>query len=606
MRQSVWFARGRATPRQLRPERKAHFQAACDQHAFSDAALQQYAIRLRSKDGTGKSAPKTWIGEHLGAHEVQTLATRAYRAANTYLLGQHGRPRFKGKGRLRSVEGKGPGSGLRWTDRHTVVWGNLALRPTIDADDPVVRHALCSRVKYVRIVRRQVRLRTRWYVQLVCAGLPYRKVRRRATDDGGTGLAPKYPLGRGTVGLDFGPSTLAAVGEKDAMLVAFCPGVVHPAKAIRRLQRHIDRQRRASNPGNYLPDGRVRPGRKRWHVSVRQRRTEGALAETHRRLAAGRKTAQGTLANRVLGLGDVFQVEKVSLRAFQRAFGRSVGRRAPGMFVQRLSRKAASAGGKVIAFPTKTTALSQVCQCGRRAKKPLSLRWHECPCGVGAQRDLYSAHLARFVYQTEDQRYLLDAGRAREAWPGAQPPLRAAIEQAKQARKPARGPVARPIPARGQSGSHAPGCGAKAEARDVVGAARRTAVPESPGKAAVLMPRTPGFSRGEVQVDTAHPWFEHAQPLLRGAERHHVAHVEVGADQGVADLVDPFAYLHGIEQELVPHVLNRQADDYGRSSAWRPRPGQTWRPAEPRPSCARRSTATGWWSGGLHWMPGRR
>jgi|GEM_PF-3037840 len=50
---------------------------------------------------------------------------------------------------------------------------------------------------------------------------------------------------------------------------------------------------------------------------------------------------------------------------------------------------------------------------------PLSLRWQECPCGAGAQRDLYSAHLARFVYQAEDGKYLLDAGRAAEAWPGA-------------------------------------------------------------------------------------------------------------------------------------------------------------------------------------------
>jgi len=99
-----------------------------------------------------------------------------------------------------------------------------------------------------------------------------------------------------------------------------------------------------------------------------------------------------------------------------------VGRRAPGMFVERLSRKAASADGKVIAFPTRTTALSQVCHCGRRAKKPLSLRWHECPCGVSAQRDLYSAHLARFVYQAADARYLLDAGQAQQAWPGAEHP----------------------------------------------------------------------------------------------------------------------------------------------------------------------------------------
>ena len=419
VRQSVWFARGRATPRQRKQERQAHFQAARDQHGFSDAGLQQYGIRLRSKDGTGPKAPKTWLGKHLGAHEVQTLATRAYRGANDYLLGRHGRPRFKGKGRLHSVEGKGPGSGLRWTDQGLLVWGELVLRPILDPEDPVVRHALCARVKYARIVRRRVRLRTRWYVQLVCAGQPYRKVQQRTTDDGATVLEPQYPLGRGTVGLDFGPSTLATVGEKEAMLVPFCPGVAWPARAMRRLQRHIDRQRRANNPGNYLPDGRVRPGPKRWRVSVRQRQTEGVLAETHRRLAEGRKTAQGTLANRVLGMGDVFQVEKVSLRAFQRAFGRSVGLRAPGLFVERLSRKAESAGGKVIAFPTRTTALSQACHCGRRKKKPLSLRWHECPCGASAQRDLFSAHLARFVYQAEDGRHLLDAGRAAEAWPGA-------------------------------------------------------------------------------------------------------------------------------------------------------------------------------------------
>ena len=83
VRQSGWFAKGRATPRPQKVERKAHFRAAREQHAFSDAALQRYAIRPRSKDGTGRSAPKTWIGEYLGAHEVQTLVSRAYRATNT-------------------------------------------------------------------------------------------------------------------------------------------------------------------------------------------------------------------------------------------------------------------------------------------------------------------------------------------------------------------------------------------------------------------------------------------------------------------------------------------------------------------------------------------
>ena len=486
VRQSVWFGRGLATPRHQKEERQAHFRAARTRYGFADAALQRYGIRLRSKDGTGRKAAKTWLGEHLGAHEVQALASRAYRAANEYLLGKHGRPRFKGKGRLHSVEGKGPGSGLRWRDG-VVVWGDLTLRPIIAHQDPAVRYALGCRVKYVRVVRRNVRLRTRWYVQLVCGGRPYR--------------IPKHRMGSGMVGLDLGQSTLAAVAERDALLVPFCPEVEQPAKAVRRLRRHIDRQRRANNPGNYLPDGRARPGPKRWHVSTRQRQAEGALAEQHRRLAEGRKTAQGTLANRVLAMGDSFLMEKVSYRAFQRAFGRSVGRRAPGMFVERLSRKAESAGGEVIAFPTKTTALSQTCQCGRRAKKPLSLRWHECPCGVSAQRDLYSAHLARFVVQTEDGRHLLDAGRAEQAWPGAEPLLRVANEQAKQNNEPARGPVPRPRPSmdsRGQSGSHAQGMlhvaeggtdpRAEAKSQDVVPGRPRAR--ESLAEAEAMHPRT--------------------------------------------------------------------------------------------------------------------
>ena len=299
VRQSVWFSKAAATAREQRQERQAHFRAGRARHGFSDAAVQRYGIRLRSKDGTGPKACKTWIGEHLGAHEAQALASRAYRGSNEHLLGKRGRPRFKGKGRLHALEGKGSGSGLRWRGDH-VVWGDLALRAVIDADDPVVRHALCSRVKYARVLRRQVRGRSLWYVQLVCAGHPYRK--------------PKDRMGRGSVGLDLGPSTLAAVSAKEAMLVPFCAEVEPPAKVIRRLQRHIaaegcaagaasaagglhlrrDRQRRAGNPGNYLGTGgcaRVRSdggsacGNGGWRAPWR-RSTGGWRRRARRRTAA--------------------------------------------------------------------------------------------------------------------------------------------------------------------------------------------------------------------------------------------------------------------------------------------------------------------------------
>jgi len=56
----------------------------------------------------------------------------------------------------------------------------------------------------------------------------------------------------------------------------------------------------------------------------------------------------------------------------------------------------ASTGGTLIEVSTRTAKLSQFCHgCGGVVKKPLSQRWHQCPCGVGpVQRDLYSAFLA--------------------------------------------------------------------------------------------------------------------------------------------------------------------------------------------------------------------
>jgi hypothetical protein len=50
----------------------------------------------------------------------------------------------------------------------------------------------------------------------------------------------------------------------------------------------------------------------------------------------------------------------------------------------------------LLEVPPRQAKLSQFCHgCGRHVRKPLSERWHHCPCGVGpVQRDLYSAFLA--------------------------------------------------------------------------------------------------------------------------------------------------------------------------------------------------------------------
>ncbi|MRR34885.1 transposase, partial [bacterium] len=51
----------------------------------------------------------------------------------------------------------------------------------------------------------------------------------------------------GVVGLDVGPSTVAVVGKEVADLVSFCPTIDHPWREVRRIQRALDRSRRATN-----------------------------------------------------------------------------------------------------------------------------------------------------------------------------------------------------------------------------------------------------------------------------------------------------------------------------------------------------------------------
>jgi hypothetical protein len=429
---------------------------------FGDAAIQRYAVRLRRRA----------FRDHLDVHVAQKLASRAFDAVNAWVLGKRGRPRFKGCRQLDTVEGKCNHAGIRWRDG-ALEWKRLALPAVIDPRDPVIAHALGCRVKYARLVRRKLGRRDRVGVQLVCEGVPYRD--------------PERKIDTGEVGLDIGLSTIAVVGDGAALLLPFCESVARTHHLLRRLQRKLDRQSRADNPDNYLPDGRVKPGPKRWMKSNRQRRTRDELAERLRWETAHRKTLHGQLANRVLAMGRVIKTEQHSYRAMQRQYGRSVGVRAPGKFLAILRRKAESAGGRVIEFPTRQTKLSQVCHgCGAVKKKPLSQRTHRCECGVEMQRDLYSAFLARCV--GEDGWLHVDL--ARERWSGAEPLLRAAWSSATQ---PANGRAFRPASfgasPRSRSGSPAEEGTAKAETPDAV--ALPCGSGESRGEAAVVALRTP-------------------------------------------------------------------------------------------------------------------
>jgi len=400
LRQSNAFQAARAMPKRSKEqqrERAAAFRALDVQFRLREYDLHGYATQFS----------RSWLGKHVDANTIQTVASRAWSAVRQYQFGVRGRPRFKGKGQFHSVEGKTNKQGLRWRDG-AVVWGDLTLRARISTDDPVVAHALRCPIKYVRIVRRTLNGRQHFFVQLVCAGGPYQK--------------PQNAVGDGVIGIDPGPRTFGLAGAGWGSQIDLATSLQMPRKKQRQIQRQIDRQRRANNPQNYLPDGRVRPGPKRWTISQNQHDNGQKLAEAKRKEAAQRKSLHGQLANTLLRLGNDIRIERNSYRSFQRTFGKAVGQAAPATFVARLSRKAESAGASVTVIPT-SLRLSQTCLCGAITRKRLSERVHRCDCGITVQRDVFSAYLARFSVAVDGPSgpsWRLDADHARQAWSGTE------------------------------------------------------------------------------------------------------------------------------------------------------------------------------------------
>lgn len=392
-------------------ERKRYFKEAKDNCGFSEYALHAYLTTIYSK---------TWLSTHVDSLTSQKIATRAFQAVEAYAYGRKGRPRFKGKNQFSSIEGKNNQSGLRFVDGE-IIWSSgrtkLVLKPRYDLQDKegLEAYALSCRTKYVRLVQRKIKGNRVWYAQLVQEGLSYMK--------------EKHTPQTGVVGLDVGPSTVAIVGQEQASLQAFCSELDDTRKEIAFIQRKLSRSLRLNNPNNFesnyivenknqkklLKLGKIKKGSKKWHQSNQYQAWQVKLSELQRKMAATRKAAHGRLVNQVISMGATIKTEKLSYQSFQKNFGKSVGFRAPGLFLEILRRKAERAGGEVVEFNTRTTALSQTCHCGHKKKKLLKERWHRCDaCGIVSQRDLYSAFLARFV---ENNR--LDAFQAGSAWASA-------------------------------------------------------------------------------------------------------------------------------------------------------------------------------------------
>lgn len=264
-------------------------------------------------------------------------------------------------------------------------------------------------VKVITVVRRLVRGQYKYYVQLSIEGEKPLKGRT---------------LGKGNVGIDLGPTTVAISGNNIVSIDKLAPKCDNIQKEITRLSRKIDRSRRANNPQNFNEDGTIKRGiRLVWNDSKRYKALRRELAELQRRQAAIRKQQHIDRANELLKEGDTFIVENNSISGWaakaketkvsektgkiqkKKRFGKSIANHAPAMFVNILENKVKSLGGQVVKVDTKNAASQYDFTDNSFEKHELNERNVTLSNGDTHQRDMLAAfNLQHLKYDAKESK----------------------------------------------------------------------------------------------------------------------------------------------------------------------------------------------------------
>lgn len=365
------------------------------------------------------------LAKHFGVHSAiaQAVAERVLNAWEDFFFKKGKAVHYRRFDSFHSFRGKSNVTGIRcipYGSSYAVVYKGhnipIVFRNPATNTGWYQQEAMKSRVKYCAILRRWVRHRWKYYVQIVLEGYPPIKVDRNGV--------MKHPIGDGRVGLDIGTQTLAISAKNYCDLKVLAPSALAQTKSlvnqITRIQRAMDRSRRATNPQHFNKDGTVKRLRskhghkqiRKWAYSKHYSYLQARYRDLNRRLTDIRKMEHNMLANDLLQYGNTFIVEDMNYKALQKKsketkvsaktgrfrskkrFGKSLSRCAPAMFVGILKNKVERNEGtfkKVSTFDTKASQFDHTDD--SYTKKKLSQRFAHLSDGTVVQRDLYSAFL---------------------------------------------------------------------------------------------------------------------------------------------------------------------------------------------------------------------
>ena len=343
--------------------------------------------------------------DNIDSFTAQKIATALWKAYDELFFGNGKKVYYKRYDELNSLEGKSNKTGIRFIDDF-LIWNGLKIPVIIDYNNQYEHKAINCKICYNRIVRKYVKNKYRFYIQIVFKGNPPIKTNNETGE-------VKHCIGNGDVGLDIGTRTIAISSKSDVKMLELADRVQNIENQKLKLLRKLDRSRRSTNQGNYNEDGTIKKqGNKKviWNKSNHYIKYQNQLKELYRKQADIRKYQHECLANYIISLGNKIYIEKMNFSGLQKCakntekndkgkfkkkkrFGKSLANKAPAMLLKIINRKLNYFGEKLIEINIFEAKASQFNHFDKTyKKKSLAQRWNDFN-GIKVQRDMYSAFL---------------------------------------------------------------------------------------------------------------------------------------------------------------------------------------------------------------------
>lgn len=348
----------------------------------------------------------------LSAQICQQIADRVWSSIDSILHKPSRKVHFKKFGEYTTIQGKQASTGIRFLNDFIDFMG-MKIKicyPKNKNDFSYYENFLfpaLDRIKYCSIIRKEIRGKYKYYVQITIKG---------------NDVSKRYKLGNGRVGIDIGTSTIAISSDSVVDILELAKQSQEYERQKICIQRKMDRSRRITNLNKYNEKGTIKKGNKdKWLESNNYRKLKAQYKELCRQQKVYRTLEHNSLTNYIITLGDNFYVETMNFSALakrsrgpteykkngkckkKKRFGKSICNRAPALIITILDRKLKHLGTQLNKINTQKCKASQYDHTTDDFnKKDLSDRWHLFSDGKKVQRDLYSAFLISNVSESLD------------------------------------------------------------------------------------------------------------------------------------------------------------------------------------------------------------